>query len=500
MNRAWLTISVIVLAGTLPLPAQPAGAGMPRDLIVTTGKSLVIDSPVDVKRVSVSNPDVVEAVGITPKEVLVNGKAPGQTSLVMWQDGGNRMLFDVTVRPQGATPLEAVRRELARELEGQDVQVSVEKDTVFVRGTVRDMGSADRAVAISSALGKPVNLLRVAVPEMDPQILLRVRFADIDRAAALNLGANWISTGAGNTIGSISTGQFGPPRLPPTGNTPGNLGQFIVSDLLNVFLFRPDLNIGATLQLLQQNKLVEILAEPNVLAANGKEANFLAGGEFPYPVVSGAGGVAGLAVSIMFKEFGVRLNFLPTVTPRGTIRLVVEPEVSALDYANGITFQGFNVPGLSTRRVSTEIELQDGQSFGIAGLLDNRLEETFSKLPGLGDIPLLGKLFQSRATSRNKTELLVLVTPEIVRPIPAGQPLPGLEFPKEFLKEGASGPPRTPPASALPVAASAAARPPVPVEVLRHDQKLNEEQSSARRFGSAGTDSSGASVSSGKSK
>jgi pilus assembly protein CpaC len=505
MNRVWLPVApsdrrdrlltravqkglcrvvLVALACTLPLCGQPAaGAGVPRDLVVTTGKSLVIDSPVDVKRVSIANPDVAEAVGITPKEVLINGKTPGQTSLVMWQEGGNRMLFDVTVRPQGDTPLDTVRSELSRELEGQDVQLSVGKDAVFVRGTVRDMNSADRAVAIASALGKPVNLLRVSVPEMEPQILLKVRFADVDRSASLELGANFISTGAGNTIGTIGTQQFSPPQLPPTGTTPGNLGKFIVTDLLNVFLFRPDLNIGATLRLLQQQKLVEILAEPNLLATSGKEANFLAGGEFPYPVVSGAGGVAGLAISIMFKEFGVRLNFLPTITPRGTIRLMVEPEVSALDYANGITLQGFSVPGISTRRVSTEIELQDGQSFGIAGLLDNRLEETLSKVPGLGNIPLFGKLFQSRATSRNHTELLVMVTPEIVRPIPPGQPQPSIEFPKEFLKQGATTPPRTPPVGVTGAAGPASAQPEVPVEVLIRDDKANQEQSGARHHG-----------------
>jgi pilus assembly protein CpaC len=481
--KVWIFGSMLVLGCVLPLAGLPPDAGVPRDLVVSAGKSLVIDSPVDVKRVSIANPEVAEAVGITPKEVLINGRAPGQTSLIVWQEGGNRMLFDVTVKPQGETPIDAVQKELARELEGQDVQVSVEKDTVFVRGTVRDMNSADRAVAIASALGKPVNLLRVAVPEMEPQILLRVKFADLDRSTLLELGANWLSTGAGNTIGSISTQQFGAPQLPPNGTTPGNLGKFVVSDLLNVFLFRPDLNLGATIRLLQQQKLAQILAEPNVMAASGKEANFLAGGEFPYPVVSGAGGVAGLAVSIQFKEFGIRLNFIPTLTPRGTIRLVVEPEVSALDYANGITFQGFSVPGLDTRRVSTEIELQDGQSFGIAGLLDNRLTETIGKVPGLGNIPLLGKLFQSRSTSRNNTELLVMVTPEIVRPIPAGQPQPQIEFPKEFMKDGASTPPRTPAIAATGAPAGAAVPATVPVEVLVRDQKANQEQSAARRHG-----------------
>ncbi len=481
--KVWLLGAVVVLGCLLTEPAADADEnGAARDLVVSAGKSLVIDSPVDVKRVSIANPDIAEAVGITSKEVLINGRAPGQTSLVMWQEGGARVLFDLTVRPQGETPLDVVRHELARELEGQDVQVSVDKDAVFVRGTVHDLNSADRAMAIASALGKPINLLRVAVPQMEPQILLKVRFADIDRAALMELGANLISTGATNTIGAISTQQFGAPQLPANGSVPGNISKFIVSDILNVFLFRPDLNLAATLRLLQQRQLVEILAEPNVLASSGKEANFLAGGEFPYPVVSGAGGVAGLAVSIVFKEFGVRLNFLPTLTPQGTIRLVVEPEVSALDYANGITFQGFSVPGLNVRRVSTEVELQDGQSFGIAGLLDNRLEETLNKVPGLANVPLLGKMFQSRSTKRNKTELLVLVSPEVVRPMAPGQPQPQLEFPKEFLSDGAATPPRTPAVTAAGTPAPAASQPAVPVEVLLRDNKANQEQSGARKY------------------
>jgi len=160
---------------------------------------------------------------------------------------------------------------------------------------------------------------------------------------------------------------------------------------------------------------------------------------------------------------------------------VVEPEVSALDYAHGISIQGFQVPGLSTRRVSTEIELQDGQSFGIAGLLDNRLEETLRKVPGLGDIPLFGKLFQSRSTNRNNTELLVMVTPEIVRPIPAGQPLPQIEFPKEFMK----GTPPTPPRTPVEASNANAPRQTLPVEVLMRDEKASREQSTVRRFRAA---------------
>jgi pilus assembly protein CpaC len=203
------------------------------------------------------------------------------------------------------------------------------------------------------------------------------------------------------------------------------------------------LDLAATIRALQGKRLLEILAEPNLLAMNGQPASFLAGGEFPVPVVQT--GIAGAgAVTIQWREFGVRINFLPTVTPRGTIRLRVEPEVSSLDYANAVVLQGFTIPAISTRKVQTEIELESGQSFLIAGLLDNRVIENFSKIPGIGDIPVIGKLFQSRSQTKSNTELLVAVTPELVRPIPRGQPVPGIAMPREFMKGAPTTAPRTP--------------------------------------------------------
>jgi pilus assembly protein CpaC len=188
--------------------------------------------------------------------------------------------------------------------------------------------------------------------------------------------------------------------------------------------------------------LLQILAEPNLLAINGKEASFLAGGEFPFPTIQGGG--FGGSVTIQFREFGIRINFTPTVTPRGTIRLAVEPEVSTLDFANGITLEGFRIPALSTRRVQTEVELESGQSFAIGGLLDNRTTESLSRIPGIGDIPFFGRLFRSKQLTKNRAELLVLVTPEIVRPIPKDGARPDIPMPMEFLTGGVEQMPRTP--------------------------------------------------------
>jgi pilus assembly protein CpaC len=411
----------------------------PRELAVGVGKSIIMDSPVNIERVSVANGELAEAVAVTPREVLINGKMPGETSLVIWQQGGNRLVFDLVVQPS-TTRLEAVRGQLQRELTGQAVSIEIEDTNVFLRGTVKDLTAAERALAIAATLGKPVNLLNVNVPAVDPQILLKVRFANVDRAASSELGANIMSTGALNTPARLSTGAFSPPAVE---TATGTGTSFTFTDALNVFLFRPDLNLAATIRALQSKRLLEILAEPNVLAINGKQAYFLAGGEFPFPTLQGGGAGLG-AVTIQFREFGVRLNFLPKITPRGTIRLQVTPEVSSLDFANALVFQGFTIPGLSTRRVQTEIELQHGQSFAIGGLLDNRVTESFSKIPGLGDIPLIGKIFQSRTATKNNTELLVLVTPELVRPIPEGQALPSIAMPVEFLKDAPQVLPRTP--------------------------------------------------------
>jgi pilus assembly protein CpaC len=418
---------------------QDGHAGAARDLFVTVGKSLVVDSPVNIQRVSVANGELAEALAVNPREVLVNGKAVGETSMIIWQQGGNRLFFDLTVRHSNSKA-NAVQQEIDRELPGQEVKVTYENETAFLHGTVKDLTSSERAVAIAASLGKTVNLLRVSVPPTESQVLLKVKFADVDRSVSTSLGLNLFSTGATNTVGGISTGQFSPPTVTPgVGGAPTTL---TLSNALNILLFRPDLNLGATIQALEAQNLLQILAEPNVLAINGKPASFLAGGEFPYPTLQGGGAGLG-AVTIQFREFGVRLNFTPIITPRGTIRLHVIPEVSSLDFANGLVFQGFTIPALDTRRVETEIELEDGQSFAISGMLDNQLTETINRIPGLANIPLLGKLFQSKARTRNNSELLVVVTPELVRPVPKGQPVPQIKMPKEFLG-GPAGVPRTP--------------------------------------------------------
>jgi pilus assembly protein CpaC len=466
------------LVASSPAPGQTI-APTPRVLSMTVGKSAVVSTQQTIERVAVGFGDVAEAMAAGPNEVLVSGKAPGSTSLIIWQQGGSKAFFDVNVLPNSFlsnTRLEGVRNEIDKELPGQSISINVENDTVFLRGKANDLTSAGRAVSIASTLGKVVNLLYVSVPEGERQILLKVRFASLDRSQSNELAVNLFSTGGANTIGRTSTGQFSAPGF-PTNPLPNNpLAPFVFSDLLNIFLFRRDINLGATIKALEAKNLIQVLAEPNVLAKNGREASFLAGGEFPYPIVQSSGATGIPVVTIQFHEFGVRLNFVPTITPRGTIHLKVAPEVSALDFANGLSVQGFNIPALSTRKVDTEVELGDGQSFAIAGLLDKRLTDSFSKMPLIGDLPVLGKLFQSKSTARSNTELLVIVTPELVNPMPAGAPPMELPFPKQFMESGPAsgvqtpGPGRTGPPPALPEKS-------MPVEKLISDM---EEEAAAR--------------------
>jgi pilus assembly protein CpaC len=250
-------------------------------------------------------------------------------------------------------------------------------------------------------------------------------FAEVDRTKLEQWGINIISTGASNTPGVTSTQQFGPITAGGNnGNLSGVIGapirgtatSFNVSDLLNIFLFRPDLNLGATIRDLQQKNVLQILAEPNLLAMNGEPAKFIAGGEFPFPVVQG-GTQNGTAITIQFRPFGVQLQFVGFIENDDVIRLKVMPEVSSLDFANALTISGFTVPAISTRKAETQIELKNGQSFGIAGMLDHRTTAQLSRVPGISEIPILGHLFRSKSINNTSTELLVIVTPIIVDPI-----------------------------------------------------------------------------------
>jgi pilus assembly protein CpaC len=426
----------------LQTPQEP-----PAELHVLVGKSIVLNSPQLLKRVSVSDPSVATAVTISPTQILLNGLAAGRTSLILWNEQDVPLAYDLHVE----LDVVGLRDTIAQLFPNENIQISQSGASIVLNGTASTKEVADRVVAIAQTQSKSVvNLLAQLQISFGSQILLQVRFAEVDRSAVTQLGINIFSTGFANTPGAISTGQFSPPSVGTVrgtipGTIPGTTTAFTLGDLLNVFIFRPDLNLAVTIRALEQSNVLQILAEPNLLALNGREASFLAGGEFPYPIVQPGGGFN--AVTIVFKEFGVRLKFTPNLLADGTIRLKVAPEVSALDFTNGLTVSGFAIPALSTRRAETEIELKDGQSFAIAGLIDNRLTDNASKIPGLGDIPIIGKLFRSRAINKSKTELLVMVTPKLVKPLAPGQVPTMPDFKKPFLDnnkfDGKSG--ETPP-------------------------------------------------------
>jgi pilus assembly protein CpaC len=251
--------------------------------------------------------------------------------------------------------------------------------------------------------------------------MLKCKIVSIDRTALTQIGFNLFST---NSVmaGATSTQQYQQPLFSQLqtqngGKYKSNSVNF--SDLLNLFLFRPDLGIGATIAALQQQNIAQILAEPNLITVEGKEASFLVGGQFPFPVITSTPTGAGIApvITIQWKKFGVQLNFTPTVTPQGSIDLQVTPEVSALDYTDAVTIEGYLIPALSSRTAQTEVVLKDGETFAIAGLIDNRVTQEIDKTPILGDIPILGNLFKSRSTQKTSTELLVVVTPNFVKPL-----------------------------------------------------------------------------------
>ena len=397
--------------------------GTQQVLHVFVGKSVIINVQERLKRVLSSNPAAVETLVTSPTQVVVEGKAAGTSSLILWDEAGNSQLLDVIVE----LDVSELRAAIERAYPNQKIDVQADGARLILSGNVSAPSVAEELAKVAAPYGQVVNSLTVPVSH-DRQVLLEVKFAEVDRTKLEQLGFNIISTGAANTPGDISTQQFGPPaingQLTSAIGTPlqGFTSSLNVTNLLNIFLFRPDLNLGATIQDLQQRSVLEILAEPNLLALNGQKASFLSGGEFPFPVVQGGQNIG--AVTIQFRPFGVRLDFTANIDQENIIRLHVAPEVSSLDFTNSITISGFTVPAISTRRAETELELKDGQSFGIAGLLDHRAQAQLSKIPGLADIPILGQLFRSKSINRSNAELLVLVTPHIVDPVHVESPPP----------------------------------------------------------------------------
>ncbi|SPF53474.1 Type II and III secretion system protein [Candidatus Sulfopaludibacter sp. SbA4] len=413
----------------------PAGWGQTthaRDLSLLEGRGELLQFQKDILRVVISEPKIADVAVISPREVMVNAKGPGKTTLVVWETDAAPARYEIEVT-KDTSEWDQFRKQILDSADGSAVTVTGSGETLVLAGSVKSAADSKRLAGIAQTRAKNVINLLQAPPAPEPrQILLQVKFAAINRVALAQVGFNLFSTN-GKLLGGLTTEQFTPPRFSPI--QPGTPSTVNFSDLLNLFAFRPDLNLGATIKALQERDLLQILAEPNLIVLEGKDASFLAGGSFPYPTITTTptGGATAPVITVQFKPFGVKLDFTPTVTAQGAIDLKVAPEVSSLDYTNAVTLEGFTIPALSSRRADTEVILKDGESFAIAGLIDNRVIETAEKVMGLGDIPILGKLFRSRSTQKSTDELLVVITPHFVRPLTPEEKAKLPDMPATFL-------------------------------------------------------------------
>jgi pilus assembly protein CpaC len=414
---------VCVLFAQQPVPPV-------QQIPLTAGRSTVLATDFDITRIAVTNPAVADATVVQPREILIDGKSAGTVSLIIWGTGDRRQ-YDVVVDP-GISTLE---QRLQALFPGEDIHVSANDEAIILSGRASSNSVSLRAAEIAeatSAKSRVVNLLQLPGGSESQQVMLQVRFAEVSRRALIELGVSMFTGNQGfkDMVMGSTTQQFTSPQLGPAFGPPPTSGDSqertvtSLGDLLNLFLFNTKYDVGAVIRALQTKGLFQSLAEPNLIAYNGQEASFLAGGEIPVPVVQGNTG----SVTIQFREYGIRLNFKPTIAG-DTIRLKVRPEVSTLDYPNGILLSGFRIPALSTRRAETDVELRDGQSFAIAGLLNNLSQDDVNQIPGLSKLPIIGKLFQSKASRAERTELMVLITPRLVRALNPDEvpPLPTIQ-------------------------------------------------------------------------
>ena len=394
-----------------------------KKMTIVNGKSLILESETPIKRISVAAPAIADAMALTPWQIYVTGKSPGVTNLSLWDEKGKELIevFDVQVVPDTAR----LKEKIYEMYEGEDVNITADHNAITLTGSVSSTVVMDQILALARSYapkgeggGQINNFLEVGGVH---QVMLEVRVSEMARSTMKKIGFNWnyVSDG-GSTFGISVLDNL------TSVTVSGSSIATTLTDPINMIFRFGGLNATWTtfIDALKENGLTKVLAEPTLITLSGKQANFLAGGEFPIPVPAGDGDI-----TIDYKTYGVGLNFTPTVLNNGQISMEVAPEVSDLDYTNAVSYQGFVVPGITVRRVSTVIELADGQSFAIAGLLKDNVSETVRKFPLLGDIPILGALFRSSNFQKKETELVVIVTPHLVRPVDMSkQTLPTDQF------------------------------------------------------------------------
>jgi pilus assembly protein CpaC len=434
----------VLAALSMHLPAQNA-----EDLRLTINKSVVIDYPSDIQQITISSPEVMDAVAVTTRQILVNSKAVGNSTMIVWTRTGQRTFYNVTVEMN----LEPLRQLLKESFPNEPITLYSSRDAVAMTGEVSSKDVADRAGILAASFSKTVlNNLTLPKAPAEKQILLRVKFAELDREKEVQYGVNLLAGPGGNPIGG-GTGQFpgynfsGSIAVPPTSSgtqttctvggcqttTSGNGGTFSITQALNLFALDPKLNLGAFIKALQNETVLQILAEPTLVTTNGKEASFLVGGQFPVPIVQG--GATSGAISVQFKDYGIKLVFTPNITPNTNISIHLKQEVTALDTANSVALNGFSIPALSSRTAESTVELGDGQSFVVAGLLNNQEQYALSKVPFISSLPIIGNLFKSKDDKVQRQELIMIVTPEVTMPLGPNDPKPDIYMPKDFLKK-----------------------------------------------------------------
>ena len=362
---------------------------------ISRGSTAVISRPDSIMRISIADPDVADAVPIPPGQVLINAISVGTTSLVIWGSDGAARMFTIDVTADVAS----LRRQLEELFPDAGLEVNTTGQTVILSGEVRDPSIVRKALEVAATLEVPiVNNVQAPAPE---QVLLHVEFAEVSRSVLKELGGELVRI-------------LNPATLDHAFDREDTHEIEAISEgVVTLMIEGAGSRLDAIIGLLKNSGEFKSLAQPNLVTVEGQEATFLAGGEFPFPTIQGG---QSNAVTITWKEYGIRRSFTPDITNSGNVRLKVAPEVSSLDFANGLTFSGFQIPSILARRVETDVELRSGQTLAIGGLLDNSMLTDLDKIPLLGDLPLLGFLFRSENIRQNRSELLVLVTPYILDP------------------------------------------------------------------------------------
>lgn len=417
MRSVFPSLAALALASGASLISTPAFAqdyGLHAgSLEVPLNKSQVVSAERPIARAMIGNPEIADVLPISEQSIYVLGKEFGTTSLTLY-DRANRVIavMDIEVGPD----VEGLRTQLGELIPGEIIDARISAGNLMLTGTVSDAGAAGRAAQIAEAYAgdRVINLIGVGGSQ---QVMLEVRFAEVNRQIGEQLGVSGFGISEGGTFrGAVGEGAS---------FVDGVIGLGAIADAYGVFnkvFTLGSVNIDATLDVLERKGLAKTLAEPTLVAISGEPASFLAGGEFPIPVIQGGGTSGGAnAITVEFKSFGVSLSFVPTVLSNKVISMVVEPEVSSIDQSAAVTVNGLVVPGLQTRRASTTVELRDGESFAIAGLLRRDFQTTVRQLPLLGSLPIIGALFRSSSFQKGETELLIVVTPRLVAPIGPGQ-------------------------------------------------------------------------------